>query len=112
MFPGKQVGVTIPDSQLASERGTPNTVLHVLKGETFAVNYVDEQGRVRAAVVTKFGDTVYFAANSEQWASQLRPASDWMQKAIESKIIHLSTEDIPKEDTVDVVALQVAAGGQ
>ncbi len=112
MFPGKQVGVTVPDSQLAPERGPERTVLHAVVGEMVAVQYSDEQGRVRSAVLFKAGDRYYMPPNAEQWAGSLRECSDWLTRGVEAKVVSQKSSEAPKQDSVDVIAADIAAGGQ
>lgn len=103
MQSGNRRGVMVPPAQGAkTDEGPANTVAHAVKGEMIAVQYYDERGRARNVVVFKVGDSIYVPENSEAWASNLKPASKWLQNALAEKLSSGAAAG-PKRDAVDVV---------
>lgn len=101
---GRQVGVTIPEDQRAVKSDhPPNTVLHAVRCNMVACQYVDEYGRVRNNVLLEVGNRLYVPPNSESWAGALKDAADWLLKGVQTKVRD-SEVTAPSEDTVDVLS--------
>lgn len=94
------VGQTPPP---ADAKGNPRTVLQVVPLEQFAVHYYDENGTARTNILIKVGDQFYFPPNGIEWAQSLKPAADWVKKAVLTKISAPLNEPLPPKDAVDII---------
>ncbi len=110
MLPGERPqGVTIPDQQLRSgNTGTPNTVVHIIPLQPFAVQYFDETGQEHNTIVYKAGDTVYFDRNAERWAAGLAQAASYIKDAVNAEHAAFLSPPVPTDDDVDVLATETA----
>ena len=104
---GRQIGVTIPEGQ-GQQRAPEQTVLQAFECKLVAVQYGDEYGRMREAVVFESNGKYYFPPNAEAWAAALRGCSEWMTNGIIQKLKDSKSPAIPIEDTVDVASSKVA----
>lgn len=111
MQPGERPhGVMIPKHQMQSgEIGTPNTVVHVIPMQPYAVQYYDENGREVNTIVYKMGDTVYFDRNAERWAAGLAQAAAYIKDAVNAEQAAFSAPPTPGDDDVDVLAQEEAS---
>lgn len=106
---GRPVGVGIPEGQrrAQADTGAPGAVLHFVEAQTFAVQYVDQDGRARPpTLVHRIGGVWHLAPNGENYAATLRPvaADSRLAKNLEERFVGVTTTNtIPKEDAVDVI---------
>ncbi len=102
-------GVTIPQGQLSSGRGEPNTIKHAVAMVPYAIQYFDEHGEAHNTVAYKVGDIVYMDMGAERWASNLKQASDFIKEAVLDMAANNSDVSlpVPDKDAVDVVSAEV-----
>lgn len=110
MYQSKQVGVTTANSQLDQGRGPEKQVLQVAPLDLVVVQYTDDQGRVHQNVAYHFMGEYYFDMNGEKWLQGLRRCSDYVTQGISSKLVRVV--DVPHKDAVDIVAGEIAKGGE
>jgi hypothetical protein len=107
---GRVTGVTIPDQLGRAPEGVPDlTVLHMKELRMFGVQYT-ENGKMKAGMLVKDGDTFYLDPAGDQWVNRLRPLSDKLSKSAMAKfdqIVGVSAKDLPMDDSVDVVAMEM-----
>ena len=109
MFPGRQQGVTVPESQrMSDQKGPPKTVAHVVPMQPYAVQWFDERGNAHNDIVYKIGNMVYYDRNAESWASGLQQASDFIKNAVNAEHAVAFSPPAPTSDTVDVLAMEQA----
>jgi hypothetical protein len=100
----------IPVQQMKSgETGAPNTVVHVIPMQPFAVQYFDEHGKETNTIVYKMGDTVYFDRNAERWAAGLAQAASYIKDAVNAENAAFLAPPTPGDDAVDVLAQEEAS---
>lgn len=112
MFERNQ-GVRIPEGQLSSGRGEPNTISHAVPMIPYAIQYFDENGEAHATVAYKAGEIVYMDMNAERWAAGLRQASSFIKEAVlrmDASMLSGTALDtgVPQVDAVDVVSGETA----
>ena len=109
----RPVGVKVPDGQLYDRSDKADlTVEHLLKMEFFAAQYV-ENGKLKSGLIVQSGGHFYLAPNGSTWLAGMRELSAKMTdnvKALYDQTTSGSIEDVPIEDTVDIIAQATAAG--
>lgn len=117
---GRQVGVSLPEGQGRDRISDVNKVLYLGKPmELRPLRYSDEFGRVHETVVYVSKDEdengktniTYFYPPTEEAVKGWRSATKIMQQQIEDWISRESIEP-PKQDSVDVVAGEIAGSAQ
>lgn len=110
MFPGERpIGVRVPESQLRSGlSGRPNSVSNVAPLVPYAIEYYDENGQQHTAVAYKMGDVVYLDLNSERWAASMKPATEYISKAVKAEHDARTSTEVPIKDLVDVLAGEIS----
>ena len=110
MQPGDRPhGVMVPRQQLQSgQTGVPNTVVHVVPMQPFAVQYFDEHGKETNTIVYKMGSTVYFDRNAERWAAGLSQAAAYIKDAVNAENAAFMAPPTPGDDSVDILAVEEA----
>jgi len=108
---GRAVGVGIPEGQRRTQvdNSAPGTVLDFVEAQTFAVRYVDADGRTHITMVHRIGGVWHIAPNGENYAATLRPvaADSRLSKNLEERFVGATTTNtIPKEDAVDVIGTE------
>ncbi len=104
----RQVGTGFPTEQLTqASTGRPGTVEHFALAETYAVQWVDQEGRSHKELLHRIGGVWFKAPNGENYAATLRPitASGKLSQALEEARTAAQKKaapiEIPKVD-VDV----------
>ena len=100
----KSQGVRGNANYLSDEQGTPQTLVNVTPMEFFGVEFIDGDGKRHITTVVRTGNALWFAPNSEQWTSQLKPAAKWFKERFEVMAGKPGASlEVPKVDTVDVM---------
>lgn len=106
---GRSQGVQIPEQQLTSGTGEPNTIIHAVPMQLVAIQYCDESGGKHDTVAYVAGDVVYMDMNAERWASGLRQASGFIKDAVLAAMAPMSNAPVPTQDDVDIVSDEVGS---
>ena len=66
---------------------TPRTIPNFIEADTFAVQYVDDDGRLHTTLVHRVGGVWQLPPNGENYAATLRPLGrdSWLAKALDKK---------------------------
>lgn len=106
---GRVVGVTTPEQLGRAPDGVPDlTVMHLKELRMFGVQYT-ENGKVKAGMFIKDGETWYRDPSGGDWVNRLQPLSDKLSKSAAAQfdsLQGLTAKDLPMEDAVDVVAME------
>lgn len=103
---GRQVGVTVPRSQLSAGQGQPNSVQNFMPVQMAAVQYADDAGRIHNEVFMLTGGKVYSFPDGERWAAALRPVPKWLSDKVAASFAALEAKP-PSTDSVDVISESV-----
>lgn len=109
---GRQMGVTLPAGQGQDRIQETHKVLFIGKPmELRPLKYSDEYGRVHDTVVYVTKDEgaadIYLYPPTEDAVKRWRPVTRGIKEQINA-VIASETEEIPKQDAVEVVAQEVA----
>jgi hypothetical protein len=110
---GRRVGVTLPEGQGQERAREPNKVLFI--GEPLEIRpfqYTDEYARVHNTFIyvvkdENGQDDAYLYPPTEEAVKGYRRVTPTIKRQIELLIVRDNAE-VPKEDTVDVVAQDIA----
>jgi hypothetical protein len=113
----RQVGVKIPTGQIYDKSNQPAlTVVGLVELKFYAVEYVDRKGnKVPMLVMKSAAGEMYEAPNGSAWLNDAKMLSDQMKKNVEAVLATAPraggsvADTVPTEDTVDVLATEVAA---
>ncbi len=112
---GRSQGVAVPRGQLrGTERGEPNRIRNLAPATLLAVEYTDGQGNIIKEFWYQVGDQVYQPPNAEQFAGQLKPVKEMYASQVRTRMLSqtATTDDLPKDDDVDIVSDETASQGE
>jgi hypothetical protein len=80
-------------------------VTNFAPADTYAIEWVDDDGRVHRELMHRIGGVWHRAPNGENYANTLRAISNdsWLVKHLEERIAGQDTTTIPTKDAVDVL---------
>lgn len=81
----RQTGVGIPlGQQQPAPSAGPKQLVHLLRAETYGVQWTDDEGTVHQELMHFMGGVWYRAPNGENYARSLRPLGNdvWLTKAL------------------------------
>ncbi len=109
---GRHVGVMVPKNQgLAASSAPDLTVLSMTDLQFFAVEYADN-GKAKQGLIVSAGGILHMAPNGMEWLGKMLPLSEKFAGNIQEVIDRHNgapVENIPKEDTVDIIAEDMAS---
>ena len=105
---GRQVGVGVPAGQRSAGTGNPRSVTNFAEMKTYAVEWVDDDGRMHREAMHCIGGVWHRAPNGENYAATLKAINpdSWLVKLLAERIAGDNTASIPKDDAVDPVGGQ------
>ena len=100
----RMAGVKVASDGGGAERGKANIVTASASAEVLFVWHNDQRGIARLAMFFKVGDQYVTTPDTVEWCDKLRPMSEWMRKALDTKAEHQQPVDLPSDDAVDVLS--------
>jgi hypothetical protein len=102
----RPTGVVIPKDQLSPGTGPPRTLIGFGEAQTFAVNWVDDNGKQHAELMHRIGGVWHRAPNGENYFATLRRfgSDTWLSQLLEEqvkKLAPVTASSLPKDDAVD-----------
>lgn len=102
---GRQVGVGIPADQRSAGTGAPRTVTNFAEMKTYAVEWVDDDGRVHREAMHCIGGIWHRAPNGENYAATLRAVAkdSWLVRLLNERTASANATSAPTTDAVDIL---------
>lgn len=96
--------VGIPEGQATQRGDGVKSLKHFVPAQMFAVQFTDDEGRVRNTVVMRIGGQWYLPPNGEAWSQALQPLKEdtWLARQL-SDAFAVQAAPLPKSDAVDIL---------
>lgn len=89
----------------STERVASQQLVNMAPVKLFMVRYGDASGNSHTTLAFQIGNQWYMDPNAEEWASRMRPVSEWLGKQLNTKLSALAAPVVPPQDEVVVVNL-------
>lgn len=102
----RRAGAQTSTATTLPAKGTPKTVLGVIKAEVLFVPHYDAKGNQVTAMYFKVGDQLYAARDTIDWCASLRPPLPWIEAEVRKRLedAAVAAEFVPPAtDAVDVL---------
>lgn len=83
--------------------GKPRTLVAIQDAKFRVIHYYDHNGKPVSQIVMEMNGEYYAPVNSIEWVAGLRQVSQWMKDKIRDFDLQNISEELPKNDSVDVI---------